>query len=911
MDAGSWERIEATLARLEGLAEAEREAALRELERGEPEVAGAARRALEQSGVPAGFLDPVIDAGSGAQAAGLLPGTRIGPYELGRRLGSGGMGAVFEARQGSPRRTVALKVMQLGAASPEALRRFRYESELLARLQHPAIAQVYEAGTQRLTAGAGGLELPWYAMELVPGARNLLLYAADEGLDFERRLALFRRLCDAVQHGHQRGVLHRDLKPSNLLVSAGGEPKVIDFGVARPLEPDGPSARVTRTGEVVGTLRYMSPEQLAGDPRAVDVRADVYALGAVLFELLAGRAPHELGDLPLHEAARVVGETPAPRPSSFAPGTAAELDWIVLKALEHDPERRYRSAAELSADLGRLLAHEPLAAGPPSAVYRLRKFVRRHKLAVGAASAVALALLAGAGFANLGRIQAKESAEHARLETRKAREASRFLSDLLSAPSVLALGRDARVVDLLAEARARLAQEREPQVRADAQRALGLAYQGLGLYPEAAELLAPALEAERERLGEDDPRVLELVAALWDARRWLGQLEPAGDALSAALARSERLHGPGHPASNSLRKGLALLRGEQLRYDEALRLLTRTVELRAGGDELERLRDLADLSALHLGAGGVEDAERLAREAHAGMLALRGPRDGNTLMAEARVASVLTRGGRLPEAVEVLERLAREMRAALGEQHLLRLQVQQELANTYRGLGRLRDAVALYRELLESTRERYGEAGEMTLLASVGLAASLLGQGQLEEPRELLERVIELGDDALGEDHELLLGARANLSAAWRRAGEHDAADALDLRLIEDFERVHGPGGSLLPAYNLANHWMQLERWSGAEAVLADLIPHLRENPPPEPEWLGKLLGMRGRCLVMLERYEQAEPLLLEAHAGLSSLWPSSHPGVRYQAATLTLLHQRTGRDAQAALWRERANATE
>ena len=313
---------------------------------------------------------------------------RIAHYRILRLLGEGGMGAVYEAEQDSPRRVVALKVVRPGLASPELLKRFAHEAQILARLHHPGIAQVYEAGL----ADDGQ---PFFAMEFIRGL-PLDEYANRHGLDLAARVGLVARVCDAVQHAHDQGVIHRDLKPANILVEETGQPKVLDFGVARATDADLlTAAGLTRTGQLLGTPNYMSPEQVTGDPAAIDRRADVYALGVILFELAAHRLPYRLEDRPLAEAARLILEQDPPRLGSLDPELRGDVETIVAKALEKDPARRYASAADLAADLRRWLAHEPILARPPSALYHLRKFARRHTGLVGGVVATGAALVLG------------------------------------------------------------------------------------------------------------------------------------------------------------------------------------------------------------------------------------------------------------------------------------------------------------------------------------------------------------------------------------------------------------------------------------------------------------------------------------------------------------------------------------
>jgi WD40 repeat protein/predicted Ser/Thr protein kinase len=319
--------------------------------------------------------------------APLLP-PRVSRYRVLGLLGQGGMGAVYEAEQDRPRRPVALKVVRPGLASPALIQRLAQEAQILARLHHPGIAQVYEAGL----ADDGQ---PFFAMEFVRGL-PLDEYANRHGLDLAARVGLVARVCDAVQHAHDQGIIHRDLKPANILVDEGGQPKVLDFGVARATDADLlTAAGLTRTGQILGTPNYMSPEQVAADPAAIDRRADVYALGVILFELAAHRLPYRLEDRPLAEAARLILDQDPPRLGSIDPELRGDVETIVAKALEKDPARRYPSSSDLAADLRRWLAHEPIRARPQSALYHLRKFARRHTGLVGGVVATGLALVLG------------------------------------------------------------------------------------------------------------------------------------------------------------------------------------------------------------------------------------------------------------------------------------------------------------------------------------------------------------------------------------------------------------------------------------------------------------------------------------------------------------------------------------
>jgi WD40 repeat protein/predicted Ser/Thr protein kinase len=345
--------------------------------------------------------------------------SKLGHFRLLRPIASGGMGAVYEAEQDNPRRSVALKIVRPGLASPALVKRFTHEAQILARLHHPGIAQVYEAGL----ADDGQ---PFFAMEFIRGL-PLDEYADRHGLDLAARLGLVARVCDAVQHAHDRGVIHRDLKPANILVEEGEQPKVLDFGVARATAADLlTAAGLTRTGHLLGTPNYMSPEQLAANPAAIDRRADVYALGVILFELAAHRLPYRLEDRPLAEAARLILEQDPPRLGSINPELRGDVETIVAKALEKEPARRYPSAAELAADLRRWLSHEPILARRVSAAERFGRWCQRNPVVAGLLAAVFLLLAAVAGVASVGYLQTKRGLNAARAAEATAKgEASR------------------------------------------------------------------------------------------------------------------------------------------------------------------------------------------------------------------------------------------------------------------------------------------------------------------------------------------------------------------------------------------------------------------------------------------------------------------------------------------------------
>ncbi len=384
---------------------------------------------------------------AGIAQAGILTGRTISGFTIAQLIGQGGSGAIYRAQQARPAREVAFKSLRPELAGSKVRRRFELEAEHMAVLSHPHIATVFAAGFDEETRVA------WLATEFIVDAASLVEFARAQGLDQSARLRLMREVCDAVAHAHSRGILHRDLKPSNVLVGLDGCVKVIDFGLARAVGGEDGRSLATETGEIIGTLVYMSPEQCAGDPRAVDVRADVFALGAMLFEVLTDRQPRELSNVSIHGAILVVADREIPRVSSVKPEIPRDLDAIVAMSCARERDSRYATAADLAADLGRFLAGEPVLARPPGRLRKIRAWVRREPALAGA---LGLAIVALVGLA----VGSVLYAQQQRAEATRARDISQRVSEVLipaakklgmtvDAPSVREIERSAYELSVL------------------------------------------------------------------------------------------------------------------------------------------------------------------------------------------------------------------------------------------------------------------------------------------------------------------------------------------------------------------------------------------------------------------------------------------------------------------------------
>jgi serine/threonine-protein kinase len=706
---------------------------------------------------------------------------QVGPYRVLRELGRGGMGVVYLAERDDPElpQQVALKVLPAEASVAAAARRFREERRILASLDHPNVARLLDGGV----APDG---TPWFSMELVDGL-PIDLWCDAQGLDVEARLRLFLDVCAAVQYAHQHLVVHRDLKPSNILVRADGTPKLLDFGIAKLLAPDAASSddgRITRTGMRVLTPAYASPEQVRGEP--VSTASDVYALGVLLYELLAGRGPYGddvVGQRDLER--RVVEHEPA-RPSAVAGDERrrrrlrGELDAIVLTALRKEPARRYASAERLADDVRRHLAGLPVAARADSRRYRLRKFVARHRWAVAAA---AIALLLVAAFAVAMAVQrARIARERARAERTAA-----FLVELFTgANPEVARGREVTAHALLARGAVRLERDLalEPQTRAAMLDAIGRAYFGLGEYDAARPLLEEALAMRRRLHAGDHPDVAASLYALAYLLRNQSDFDRAEPLYRESLAMRRRLLPADHPDVVTSLNGLAyLLRGRE-RWDAALPLYReaiargRRVAARGAGPGPELAQSVYGLGATLQGRGDLVAAERAYREALALFESLDGEHPGINTALFGIAATLHERGEHAAAESAYRASLAAGQRI-LGARHPVVTTDMASLATLLADRGELAEAERLYREALAIQRASLPAVNERTARTLVGLGRTLARTGRAREAEPLLREALAMRRATLAPTHWQIAVAEGALGTALSHLGRAREAESL------------------------------------------------------------------------------------------------------------------------------------
>lgn len=640
-----------------------------------------------------------------AQADSEVEGPRIvGPYRIDRKLGEGGFGVVYLAeRTDSTRRQVALKLLKPGMDSRSILRAFAQESRLLSAMDHPFVATMLDSGM----ADDGRT---FFAMDFIDGL-PITQYCDDANLSLTERIDLFERVCQGVQHAHQKTVIHRDLTPNNILVSEqDGEavPKIIDFGLARVLDPDlALSTSMSGIGERRGTLLYMSPEQVArhkilGPGQSIDTRADVYALGAILYELLAGRSPLPLiGDEEIHEIERQIVEVTPKPPSSHLRASAVrgDLDWIVMRALEKDPDRRYPSPLDLARDLRRFLKHEPVEAGPPSTRYRMRKFVRRHRAATAATLAIVLAVLIGTFGTAMGFIRA--SSNFTRSEV-----AAAFLLDTL-----LRIDPDVDGLDLT-----------------------------------VAELLDRSLVELPERFAEYPDLEASVQGHFAQAYTKLGRFEAAANAYANQVAIFEREQGPEALVAAVARRNQANALLQLGRVDEAEKLARASLailQVKLEDDDPELAVTFQMVAAVEHERGEFAKALTLQRDVVRRFQESEYAHEPDTASAMNLLVTLLVSAGELEEAIEVGHETMQVWRRIDGEDSSHALVVENAVASVYRRLKRYDDAVDLLRKNLEGRRRVFGEEHVKTWLVAGNLANLLLDLKRNDEAEEILLRTIE------------------------------------------------------------------------------------------------------------------------------------------------------------------------
>jgi serine/threonine-protein kinase len=807
--------------------------------------------------------------------------TVIGRYRIVREIGRGGMGAVYLAERADRQfeRRVALKVVKRGMDTDEVMQRFRYERQILARLEHPGIARLYDGG---VTPDGR----PYLVMEFVEG-RPLLAHCDELGLSVEHRLALFRAVCEAVQFAHQNLVVHRDIKPSNLMVTELGEVKLLDFGIAKLLD-DAPGAVDTRGQGRIFTPEYASPEQLAGRP--VTTASDTYSLGVVLYEQLTGCRPFDPGPV-------VSGEDePDPsllgrelgRPSAVAvPATVAadrgttpeglrrrlrgDLDTITSKALEADPGRRYPSAAALLDDIDRHLNGLPVSARQGGRAYRAAKFVRRHQTAVLAAGLVLLSLMGGLGTALWQARHAARQAARAERERDVAQSVSGFLEGLFQSSDPFAVdqgGLDTlRIRDFLAQGTAKVQRELrgQPAVEARMLHVLGEVYHNLGSQNQARPLLEEALRLRIGQHGAASAEVAETQTKLGILRRDLGDLAPSESLLRASLAVRRGLYGEQHADVGETLNELAATLRMQGEYDMAVRLHQQALaSLRAatGPQDLKVILTLSELAATLGEKGEVDRAVGYAEEQLAVTRSAYGPGHPWVALALGNLSGQLQRKGDY----EAAERHARESLAiaerTLGMQHPWVGEMLNIVGLILYRQEKYDEAEPIYRRSLAIKRAQDSGPSQSEGVGMFNLALLLRAKGSLDSAEAMNRRSLAMMREVVGDDHPSVAMQVGHLAVILQAKG--------DCR--------------------------------GALPLFEESIAGIQRSQSSAMDRVGQLQSDMGACLTALGRYPEAESALIAGHALLAKGRKES--AVAAALERLVALYSAWGKPERAAEYR-------
>jgi non-specific serine/threonine protein kinase/serine/threonine-protein kinase len=798
---------------------------------------------------------------------------QIGRYHIISVLGEGGMGVVYHAEQRVPvRRTVAVKLIKLGMDTRDVIARFESERQALAMMNHPNVAKVFDAG-------ATDLGRPYFVMEFVNGV-PITSYCDQQNLAIRDRLKLFVQACHAIEHAHQKALIHRDLKPSNILVMLeDGQPlvKVIDFGVAKATNQRLTERTLfTERGQLIGTPEYMSPEQAEMSELDVDTRTDIYSLGVVLYELLAGALPFDsrtLRSAAYNEVHRIIRDTDPPRPSTrlSSLGAAAadvarrrrtqlaalsrelrsELEWIPLKAMQKERARRYRTASEFAQDIDNYLDNRPLIAGPESAGYRVQKFLRRNRGPVTAAAAVVAVFVLGAAgmtWQAIRATRAEKQAKGAQVVAEQRRVVAEnnaatvtavndFLARMLgSVDPAHALGREVTVREVLDDAAQRIGTElaNSPVVEAQLRLTIGRTYRSLGRSEDALPHLKRALELASQHLGEDS---------------------------ETSLLALDHI-------------GVILV--DRGRFAEAEPMLRRQVELakrKHGADAAPTLYAMNSLAMCLQSQDRFAQAEPLYRQVVHGLTQILGPKHGDVVLIESNLAFLIAQLGRLDEAEPMLRAALEAQRDVLGADHPNTMMTQSNFALLLQTSGKLDEAVELYRDSLQRSVRVNGRDHPASWMAAANLGNALRLRGDLDAAQTQLREAYAGQARHFGATASPTLETNHNLSLALLSAGRADQA----LRLAEEaWETVRESvvptaPRSLRTRSRLATMLVRLERFADAEPIAREGLALADETFGPNSRYGRELRSSLADSLEGLGRHEEAVSLRDPAPAPTSA----------------------------------------
>jgi len=787
---------------------------------------------------------------------------QIEGYEILGKLGEAGQGQIWRALQLSTSRQVALKVPKAGLISSEkVLARFEREIELAAALKHPNIAQIHDSGIHQ--------GIYYYAMDLVEGM-HLDQYVKEYNLTVRQILKLMWTICQAVQRAHQKGVIHRDLKPSNIIVTKDGQPFIVDFGLAKNLLEGDPALTVSIDGEAAGTPAYMSPEQAAGHIDKLDTRTDVYSLGVMLFTLLTGESPHDLSGS-RYQVMRRIAEEQVRRPRKTCPKIDKELELLLLKVLDNEPDRRYAAAGMLAQDIDNYLTGAPLLAVPQSSVYQLKKFVRRNRTLVTGAGIVLVVLVVGIVASTVFAIKA----DHARAEAQAVSEFLRY-SILRSLDPFWIGGKEITIRSIIDTAVESLEEKftGPPLAEAEIRHTLGFAYWSLGSY-ELAELhYKHAIVVGRAHLGTEHPTTLQWMEDLGGVYFYQSRYCEAEQLRTKALTGFRRALGEEHESTLHAMWTLASVYNMQGRFHEAEQLSIKALEgIRHKYGEYDKriVNTMCLVAHGYYLQGRYEDAEQLSQNALKISSRLLGEKDFWTLTLMRLLGEVCCDLGRYDEAERLFRETKKGWQEAWGEEHPHTLGITSNLGWLYYHQGLYQEAELIFIGAIEPAQRILGDAHITTANCKHGLGTVYLSQDRYDEAEPLLNEVLGIVSHVMGERN-------------W-----------YTLRVMNTMAKLYEAQERYQKAYSLFNETLE-----GRLSKLGPDHPHTLESKND----LAVLYKQQGD-------YDKAEPLLLEAVEGRRLKLGDIHPHTLRSLNNLIDLYEAWNKTEKAEEWRVKLPKTE
>jgi eukaryotic-like serine/threonine-protein kinase len=826
METGRWQRLQTVFHEATNLPEAEWELFLHTACGADRELADEVLSMLRHDAASS-LLDRQLDSTASdlLDTADPVVSRELGPYRIIRLLGEGGMGVVYLAERSDLQVQVAIKVLRDAWLSPSRRERFLSEQRTLAQLNHPSIARLYDAAV--LPDGT-----PFFVMEYIDGA-PLVQYCRSGKCVIERRLQLFRDVCEAVQHAHSHAVIHRDLKPSNILVKDDGGVRLLDFGIAKQIESLDLKVDQTMTGLRLMTPAYAAPEQIRGD--RVGISTDVYSLGVILYELLAGESPFDLSNLTPAEAATVIVDHAPGKPSAevrhagperdphaFALPRAAwsDLDVLCLTAMHKDPQRRYPSVEALVRDLDHYLHGEPLQARPDRVSYRIAKFVRRNRAAVTTAVLVFAIINTMAAYFTVRLTKARDTAL---AEAARTRRIQNFMASLFQGGDPSA-GPDnnLRVLTLLDRGvQQAQALNGDPEVQSELFDTLGGLYQNLGKLDTANSLLTSSLSLRKSLFGSDSPQVGETLVALGRLRDDQAQLPEAENLIRQGLDIETRHLSPGHAEIAKATTALGKVLEDRGAYDNAIQTLTRATKLQPSGVAMtpELADTLYELANCHFYAGHYDTAENLNQQLLLVYQELYGPN-------HPRVADVLV-----------------------------------NLAAIRHDRGHYSEAEKLERQALQIVENWYGEDSPVTASDLTMLARTLVFQERYEEATALLRRSLSIKEKIYGPVHPSVASSLNELGNTASREHKYDEAELDFTRMVSIYHAIYGDHHYLvgIATSNLATAYAGQQQWSRAETLFRQAIQIFTETQSANHINTGIARVKLGHVLLSQRKFSDAE----------------------------------------------------